>query len=131
MASFGITAVQYAALSVVVSSPSLDQNTTAFLAGIDRTTIVGVLSRLVRKGLLKRIVSTADRRVRLLRPTPAGVHLMSRVKKAIERMEERLMEPCSTSESALFCDIMRRLLRERVRSEALALTAHPSSDSGS
>jgi DNA-binding MarR family transcriptional regulator len=123
MEEHGITAPQYAALSVVVAKPNLDQNTTAFLAGVERTTIVGVINRLVRKGLLKRRVSSSDRRVRLLRPTAAGIRFIEKVNDPIERIGIRLLEPCSATERDVFCTIVRRLLRDRLLIEAQQLTA--------
>lgn len=123
MAPYGVTAVQYAALSVVVAAPNLDQNTTAFLAGIDRTTIVGVINRLVRKGLLKRTVSKTDRRARLLKPTAAGTRFIREVSGPIERIGTRLLEPCTATESAQFCELLRRVLWERVRVEAGEISA--------
>jgi DNA-binding MarR family transcriptional regulator len=130
MGEYGITAPQYAALSVVVARPNLDQNTTAFLAGVERTTIVGVINRLVRKGLVRRKVSKADRRVRLLSPTVEGIRFFQKVNAPIERIGTRLLEPCSARERELFCDVARRLLRDRLLLEAQQLAAIPT-NSGS
>jgi DNA-binding MarR family transcriptional regulator len=125
MGEYDITAPQYAALSVVVARPNLDQNTAAFLAGVERTTIVGVINRLVRKGLVKRKVSRADRRVRLLSPTVEGVRFFQSVSEPIDRIGVRLLAPCSTRERELFCEVARHLLRDRLLFEAQQLTASP------
>lgn len=122
MADYGVTAAQYAALSVVVDTPNLDQNTTAYLAGVDRTTIVGVINRLVRKGLLKRTILKTDRRVRLLKPTPAGIRFMRRVSAPVGRISARVLAACPPAERDSFCDIMRRLLREHLRTNARQLS---------
>jgi DNA-binding MarR family transcriptional regulator len=129
MAPYGVTAVQYAALFMVVGRPNLDQNTIGFLAGIERTTIVGVINRLVRKGLLKRTISKADRRARLLTPTRAGIRFIRQVHEPIDRISDRLLEACTHAEREVFCKIMRRLLRDRLRTEAGELTAEQSSSS--
>ena len=56
-----LTPVQYAALVRVNLNPGIDQATLAGLIAYDRTTITGVVDRLVTKGLLIREVSQKDR----------------------------------------------------------------------
>src|SRR5207237_890511 len=56
-AGFDLTPVQYAALATIKSNPGLDQVTLAGLIAYDRTTITGVVDRLVQKGLLLRHAS--------------------------------------------------------------------------
>ena len=60
-AGFDLTPVQYAALATIRSNPGIDQITLAGLIAYDRTTITGVIDRLVQKGLLVR---------RALKPRP-------------------------------------------------------------
>src|SRR2546430_13516707 len=71
-AGFDLTPVQYAALSAIRSNPGIDQVTLAGLIAYDRTTITGVVDRLVQKGLLVRHASSRDRRARELQITEAG-----------------------------------------------------------
>src|SRR5262245_22483790 len=47
-ASFDLTPVQYAALAAISTSPGLDQVTLAGVIAYDRTTITGVVDRLVQ-----------------------------------------------------------------------------------
>src|ERR1700738_1479465 len=63
-AGYDLTPVQYAALTAVAMHPAIDQATLAGLIAYDRTTITGVVDRLVQKGLLVRHASNRDRRVR-------------------------------------------------------------------
>jgi DNA-binding MarR family transcriptional regulator len=123
MEVFDVTIPQYAALSVVVEIPNLDQNTTAFLAGVERTTIVGVINRLVNKGLLKRTRSKSDKRVRLLQPTEAGVQFMRQVREPIQRISSRLLDPLPAKQRTAFCKTIKALLRDRLRTEADQLYA--------
>lgn len=118
MLPFDITAPQYAALSVIVSTPNLDQNATAFLAGVERTTVVGVINRLVKKGLVRRTLSKSDKRVRLLQPTRAGVTFVQRVRENVDRIGVRLLAPLPEGEREAFCETIRRILREPLREEA-------------
>src|SRR5258705_13350105 len=57
-----LTAVKYAALATVATHPGIDQATLAGLIAYDRTTITGVVDRLVQKGLAVRQASSTDRR---------------------------------------------------------------------
>ena len=50
-AGFDLTPVQYAALATIKTNPAIDQVTLAGLIAYDRTTITGVVDRLVQKGL--------------------------------------------------------------------------------
>src|SRR3954470_14992511 len=50
-AGFDLTPVQYAALATIKANPGLDQVTLAGLIAYDRTTITGVVDRLVQKGV--------------------------------------------------------------------------------
>ena len=65
-AGFDLTPVQYAALAAIRTNPGIDQVTLAGLIAYDRTTITGVVDRLVQKGLLVRNPSSRDRRAREL-----------------------------------------------------------------
>src|SRR5919198_1132487 len=73
-AGFDLTPVQYAALATIKANPGLDQVTLAGLIAYDRTTITGVVDRLVQKGLAERRASSRDRRARELEITEAGQH---------------------------------------------------------
>ena len=53
-AGYDLTPVQYAALTEIATQPGIDQATLAGLIAFDRTTITGVVDRLVQKGLLVR-----------------------------------------------------------------------------
>lgn len=110
MAAFDLTPVQFGVLSVVVDSPGIDQVSAAEAVAVDRTTIVGVVDRLVRKECLSRIVSPTDRRVRLLHPTAKGIALLAEVAQAAEAVRTQLLQPLSEAEAALFCEMMERVI---------------------
>src|SRR6516225_9992990 len=71
-AGFDLTPVQYAALAAIRANPGIDQVTLAGLIAYDRTTITGVIDRLVEKGLAVRHASSRDRRARVLQITYGG-----------------------------------------------------------
>src|ERR1700760_4175900 len=82
-AGFDLTPVQYAALSTVAAHPGTDQITLAGLIAFDRTTIAGVVDRLVQKGLVERHANSRDRRVRELRITGEGRKILDGIGPAV------------------------------------------------
>src|SRR6201995_375908 len=83
-AGHDLTPVQYAALAAVGVQPGIDQVTLAGLIAFDRTTIGGVVDRLVLKGLMTRRESSEDRRARVLEITDAGRKTVRRLTPAVE-----------------------------------------------
>lgn len=109
-AAFDITPVQYSVLAVVADAAGIDQVSAAQTVGIDRTTIVGVVTRLERKGLLERRASLIDKRARELFATDEGCALLQGVDEAVARTNARLTGPFSSSEAGFFCEQLERLI---------------------
>jgi DNA-binding MarR family transcriptional regulator len=98
-AGFDLTPVQFAALSTTEAHPGIDQATLAGLIAYDRTTIGGVVDRLVQKGCIAREISGRDRRARELRITEAGRRTLRAVEPVIEDVQ-RIMLSGLTDEEA-------------------------------
>ena len=107
---FDITPVQYATLAAVSVFPGIDQLRVANAIGFDRTTISGVIDRLESKRLLVRQSSGGDRRSKTLFATPDGTRLLSNIEGATSRVQDRILEPLSSSERKLFLDCLGRLI---------------------
>ena len=100
--AWGITPVQFGALSAVAAHPDIDQRTLAGMIRFDTSTIGSVLDRLEKRGLLARGSSAADRRVRLLRLTDDGHALLADVQPAVRRAQQRMLAPLPEAERAPF-----------------------------
>jgi DNA-binding MarR family transcriptional regulator len=85
------TPVQCAALAAVSANARIDQVTLAGLIAFDRTTITGVVVRLVQKGLVAGHESSRDRRARELKITDAGRRTL---RAASRRQSRRLRRSC-------------------------------------
>jgi DNA-binding MarR family transcriptional regulator len=109
-AGFDLTPVQYAALAAVRANPGIDQVTLAGLIAYDRTTITGVVDRLVQKGLLLRHASSRDRRARELQVTDAGKRTLRAITPAVELAQRSMLRGLTEKEGA---DLM-RLLRKAI-----------------
>ena len=97
-AGFDITPVQYAALAAVGANPEIDQVSLAGLIAFDRTTITGVVDRLVLKGLITRRESSQDRRARELKITHAGRRTLRSMTPAVEAAQRTMMDGLTEKE---------------------------------
>jgi DNA-binding MarR family transcriptional regulator len=97
-AGFDLTPVQYAALGTVSTHPGIDQATLAGLIAYDRTTITGVVDRLVQKGLVVREASSRDRRAHALRITNAGKRTLVGIEPAVEAAQDSMLRGLTAAE---------------------------------
>ncbi|WP_376096109.1 MarR family winged helix-turn-helix transcriptional regulator [Roseomonas sp. CCTCC AB2023176] len=93
-----LTSLQFAALSAIAAHPGVDATRLSSLIAFDRSTLGGVLERLEAKGWIVRDAAEGDRRVKLLRATPAGHALLRRAAPAVRRVQDRLLEPLSAAD---------------------------------
>jgi DNA-binding MarR family transcriptional regulator len=98
-AGYDLTPVQYAALSAVASHRGIDQATLAGLIAYDRTTINGVVDRLVQKALLTRAASSRDRRAHVLQITDAGRRTLRGIEPAVEAAQDLMLRGLTANEA--------------------------------
>src|SRR5690348_11211434 len=98
-AGFDLTPVQYAALATISLNPGIDQVTLAGLIAYDRTTITGVVDRLVQKGLAVRQASSRDRRARELQITEAGRRTLRGITPAVEAAQRIMLRGLTGKEA--------------------------------
>jgi DNA-binding MarR family transcriptional regulator len=103
-----LTPVQYSTLLAVMKRPGIDQATLASTIAHDRATITGVIDRLVKKGLLTRNISEADRRSRMLRITQEGAYLLAKVQPAVDRAQQQMVSKLSDDEQEQFITLLRK-----------------------
>lgn len=109
-AGYDLTPVQYAALSAVSMSPGMDQVTLAGTIAYDRTTITGVVDRLVQKGLLIRNPSSRDRRARELQITEEGMRTLKGITPAVEAAQGVMLRGLTTAEAEEFMRLLRKAI---------------------
>jgi MarR family transcriptional regulator, temperature-dependent positive regulator of motility len=107
---YDLTPVQYAALVTVSKNPGVDQATLAALIAYDRTTIGGVVDRLVQKGFVAREVSGRDRRARELQVTDEGWETMRRVEPSVEAAQRIMLRGLSDGEAEEFLRLLRKAI---------------------
>jgi DNA-binding MarR family transcriptional regulator len=109
-AGFDLTPVQYAALAAIKINPGIDQVTLAGLIAYDRTTITGVVDRLVQKGLLVRNPSSRDRRARELQITEAGKRTLRAITPAVEAAQRTMLRGLTEKEGAELMRLLRKAI---------------------
>lgn len=103
---YDLTPVQYAALAEIQENPGIDQVTLAGLIAYDRTTIAGVVDRLVKKDLLARTVSDKDRRARVLTLTERGRAALLELGPVVEQAQSTMLMGLTESEARQFMDLL-------------------------
>ncbi len=103
---FGITPVQYGMLTALSVTPGLDQKTLGHEVGLDRTNTADVLKRLEERGLVRRVPSATDGRVKNAYNTPEGTEVTRKMFEAMARAQERLLAPLSPADRKKFVDLL-------------------------
>ena len=107
---FGITPVQFAALSALEEFPQIDQKTLANTIGLDASTIGGVINRLESRDLVKRNPSEKDRRVHVLTLTSAGKNLLEKINPHVLQAQNRILSPLTKSKHVEFLQMLDSLV---------------------
>ena len=108
---FGITPDQYTALRWIYErcGEETNQVTLAALMFTDANNISGLLSRMVKSGLIKRMVSSSDHRMKYLKITPAGLKKFNATRPVALSLEEEVLAGLNTADKETFLHLLNRL----------------------
>ena len=104
-----LTGPQCAVLFVISGTPEIGQKHLGELAALDRSTAADLISRLARRGWVRRDRSPSDARVRTLLLTDEGREVVDRAGPGVQPVQDRLLEPLDPSERSRFMDQLRRV----------------------
>jgi MarR family transcriptional regulator, lower aerobic nicotinate degradation pathway regulator len=104
-----LTAVQYAALVAIGAHPNIDATRLSEAIYFDRSTIGDVLDRMEAKGWIVRESTLSDRRVKLLKLSPAGRDVQQQAASGIRRVQQRLLAPLTQSEAKTLIRLLARI----------------------
>jgi len=96
-------------LMQVLRGPAPRQEQLAVRLGLDEGTISRLVTRLEAEGLVERRPDPQDHRARTLHPTPQLEALAPRLRRASERVQERLTRGLSPEEAATLTALLRRV----------------------
>ncbi|SDV48854.1 DNA-binding transcriptional regulator, MarR family [Chitinasiproducens palmae] len=97
-----ITPVQYSLLTTLETHGEMDQNSLAIEVGLERSSVAEVIPRLSARGLVSRSQAAHDKRMRLVKLTPAGRRLVKKMASAVQRAHDRTIEHLSPDERDVF-----------------------------
>ncbi len=90
--AFGVTALQYTALSVLARHPGLSSAQMARRSFVSAQAGNEMVTILERKGLIVRTPDAANRRIRRINLTAAGHAVLAQCDHQIDRFEERMLD---------------------------------------
>ena len=100
LAARGLTMWGYIALSRLAEAPASSQLQLAGAMGYDKTRLIALLDELAAEGLLRREPDPSDRRARVISLTAAGRKRHAAARRAIAKMEDRVLADVSDSRPA-------------------------------
>lgn len=106
----GLTPIQFAILSGIEFQPGLEQVQLSKLAGVDRTTIGNVLSRLESRGYIERRPDDKDRRIKRLFMTAEGSGALHAIRPLVEQVQDLLLAPLEEDERKEFTRLLIKLV---------------------
>ncbi|MES2978192.1 MAG: MarR family winged helix-turn-helix transcriptional regulator [Pseudomonadota bacterium] len=110
-AQFEVTPVQFAILNALIDEPGEDQVTLAGRVAFDAATSGSVISRLEGKGWIRRESDPSDRRRKLLWVTPAGEKVALQMKRAVTKVQSRVLAPLDAVEGEELVRLLDKLVR--------------------
>lgn len=108
MAETELTPLEFSVLAHV-SSADIHQAALGLALSVSMQNLTPILDRLEQRGIIARVQSARDRRVRVIHLTDAGQTLMVRAATLVETVEERLMAAMSPAERLMFVELLDKL----------------------
>lgn len=109
-ADFDVTPVQFAILNALMDDPGEDQVTLSGRVAFDAATSGSVIGRLEAKGWVRREADPADKRRKLLWVTPEGQTIALQMKRAVNKVQTRLLGPLTAAERKQFGALLGKLI---------------------
>ena len=109
-AGFDATPVQFAILNALLEDPGEDQVTLSRKVAFDAATFGAVIARLEGRGWVRREADAGDRRRKLLWVTPQGAEVAQKMRRAVGKVQQRILEPLSPAERDQLVQLLDRLV---------------------
>lgn len=109
MAGLDVTPGQFGVLVLIAANKGLSQSALGLALGLDRSTVVGVIDQLERRGLVVRAPAPGDRRSYALKLSAKGEILRREVARRVRMHERRIARGLSETERTALIDLLRRI----------------------
>jgi DNA-binding MarR family transcriptional regulator len=106
---YGLTPQQFGLLRFLWEEDGITQVELSKRSQIDRTTIGGLIDRLVQSGLLKRLPHPDDRRAYRIFLSAAGKNLEAELTPLAEELNRKILAPLTAEEIETLTAILRKL----------------------
>jgi DNA-binding MarR family transcriptional regulator len=106
-----ITGPQFGTLLLIDANPGVSQSSVADALRFDRSTLVQIIDRLERRGLVVRQMSPSDRRSNALRLTLTGTELLAELKERAFEHEDVIARNLTADERRTLIRLLERLHR--------------------
>lgn len=109
LADWDIRPSQYSVMTLIASNSAVTQSGIAEALSIQRPNLVGIVLRLEKRGLIRRVVSESDRRSQVLSLTPRGARLLEELNGVIAAMDRRITACWTDAERDQLVSLLQRL----------------------
>ena len=96
-------------LLLIEENPGVSMSTIATEHGVDRASLMPAIQRMESEGWIERITSPDDKRVLMLRCTPAGSELNRTLLTKVRALESRLLSDLSADEQRTLLSLLKRV----------------------
>lgn len=102
MQEFGLTSAQGDVIRGILHEPGITATQLKKKLGLSQSTVAGILERLEKKGLLKKVLVDGDARKMSLLPTSQGLELEAMLKQTALDTQQRITEGMTPEEQQEF-----------------------------
>jgi DNA-binding MarR family transcriptional regulator len=106
----GLTFPKWVAMASLRRFGECSMTRLAKLSASDRTTLTRSVDGLIREGLVVRETSTEDRRIVVVRLTPAGLDLLARIREDIRPLNQEVCSELTDEEQANMTRYLKKML---------------------
>jgi DNA-binding MarR family transcriptional regulator len=104
-----VTPGQFGVLALIAANAGLSQTRLADILGIDRSTLVAVIDKLERQGLVERAARPNDRRSHALKLSRQGQSRFEALARLVKKHEARIARRLSARERATLIELLQRI----------------------
>ncbi len=108
-ASSGLTPLQFTSLVKIRDQGRASQNLLGRLTYADPATIMGVINRLVQRGLIRKSADPDDKRKSILILTSKGLNLIESLETAAREVSRETLAPLTPNEQKKFLRLLTKL----------------------
>ena len=104
-----VTPGQFGVLALIEANAGLSQTRLAEILGIDRSTLVAVIDKLERQGLVERAARPNDRRSHALKLSRQGQSRFEALARLVKKHEARVAQRLSAREREALIELLQRI----------------------